>query len=123
VSEAHLQAGHITSARELAGQALERAREHHERGYEAWTLRLLGEITLRLDPGSARQFFEDAIRIAGTLQMRPLIARARLGLGRLDRQLGLAGAHEHFAAAAGLFRAMGMIRWLEESERALERLH
>ncbi len=123
LSEAHLQAGHITSARELAGQALERAREHHERGYEAWTLRLLGEITLRLEPDSARQFFEDAIRLAETLQMRPLIARARLGLGRLDRQLGLAGAHEHFGAAAGLFRAMGMTRWLGESERALERLH
>jgi class 3 adenylate cyclase/tetratricopeptide (TPR) repeat protein len=126
LSEAHLLAGHTTSARELAGQALGLARERHEKGYEAWVLRLLGEIALRLDPlapDTARQFFEDALRLAGTLRMRPLIGRLHLGLGRLDHQLGLADAQQHFTAASGLFRELGMTRWLAESERALTGLH
>ena len=126
LSEAHLHAGHITTAREVAGRALQLAREHHERGYEAWALRLLGEITLRLHPvvpDSARRYFEEAIRLAGVLGMRPLIGRAQLGLARLEQQLERPGARDRFAAASALFRELGMTRWLQESEQALARLH
>ena len=99
---------------------------HHERGYEAWALRLLGEITLRLDPvvpDSARGYFEEAIRLAGVLGMRPLIGRAQLGLARLEQQLERPGARDRFAAASALFRELGMTRWLREGEQALARLH
>jgi hypothetical protein len=126
LSEALLHARHTTTARELAGQALELARKRHERGDEAWALRLLGEIALRLDPvepDSARRFFEDAVQLASTLGMRPLIAHAQLGLGRLDRQLGRAGGHHHFAIASALFRELGLTRWTEEGDQALDRLH
>jgi len=126
LSEAHLHAGHITTAREVAGRALQLAREHHERGYEAWALRLLGEITLRLDPvvpDSARGYFEEAIRLAGVLGMRPLNGRAQLGLARLEQQLERPGARDRFAAASALFRELGMTRWLREGEQALARLH
>jgi tetratricopeptide (TPR) repeat protein len=125
LSEAHLHTGHPTRAREVAGHALDLAREHHEQGDEAWILRLLGEIAGRLDPlapDAARPFFEDALRLADRLRMRPLIGRVRLGLGRLDHQLGLASAQHHFAAASALFGELGMTRWRQESERALTRL-
>jgi len=125
LSEAHLHAGHITTAREVAGRALQLAREHHERGYEAWTLRLLGEISLRLDPvvpDAARHYFEEAILLARVLEMRPVIGRAQLGLARLEQQLERPGVRERFAAAAALFAELGMSRWQQESEQALARL-
>jgi class 3 adenylate cyclase/tetratricopeptide (TPR) repeat protein len=125
LSEAHLHSGHITTAREVAGRSLQLAREHHERGYEAWALRLLGEITLRLDPvvsDTARRYFEDAIRLAGVLGMRPLIGRASLGLARLEQKLEQPSARERFVAASDLFRELGMTRWRQESEQALAHL-
>jgi hypothetical protein len=51
--------------------------------------------------------------------MRPLAGRATLGLGHLERQLGLKSAGEHFRSAAARFRELEMTRWAEESERAL----
>ena len=42
VSEVYLRAGHLAHADTIAVQARTLAREHKERGTEAWTLRLLG---------------------------------------------------------------------------------
>jgi tetratricopeptide (TPR) repeat protein len=44
LSEAYLLAGREADARAAAQRALGLARQHKERGYEAYTLRLLGEI-------------------------------------------------------------------------------
>ena len=52
LAEAHLLAGRTDQAGELTGQGLELARAHKERGYEAWALRLLGEIDARRAPHS-----------------------------------------------------------------------
>ena len=49
LSEAYLLAGREADARAAAQRALGLARQHKERGHEAYTLRLLGEI------GSARR--------------------------------------------------------------------
>ena len=67
-----------------ARRALELARAHDERGYEAWALRLLGEIALRHAPdgGQAREWFPRAMTLAADLGMRPLVAHCHLGLGR-----------------------------------------
>ena len=122
LGEACLRAGQVIPARELASQALGFARSRHERGYEAWALLLLGAITLRLDPlepDLARRYLEDARELAGSLGMRPLAGRATLGLGHLERQLGLRSAGEHFRSAAARFRELEMTRWAEESEQAL----
>jgi hypothetical protein len=48
--------------------------------------------------------------------MRPLVAHCHLGLGRLHRRAGGAGAGEHLAAAMGLYRAMAMAYWAERAE-------
>ena len=50
LGEAHLRAGHPEEAHALATRALELASEHQERGHQAYALRLLGEITARVEP-------------------------------------------------------------------------
>ena len=47
LSEAYLLAGREADARAAAQRALGLARQHKERGHEAYTLRLLGEIAAR----------------------------------------------------------------------------
>ena len=50
LGEAQLLAGRLEEAHALAERALALAREHQERGHEAYALRLLGEIAARRDP-------------------------------------------------------------------------
>jgi hypothetical protein len=49
--------------------------------------------------------------------MRPLVAHAHLGLGKLYRRTGKREqAQEHLAAATTMYREMGMRFWLEKAE-------
>jgi ATP/maltotriose-dependent transcriptional regulator MalT len=50
VGEAHLLAGRVEDALALTRHALERSREHKERGHQSYALHLLGEIAERSDP-------------------------------------------------------------------------
>ena len=49
LSEGYLLAGRLDEAMPLAQRALDVARQHKERGNEAWALRLLGEIAAQRD--------------------------------------------------------------------------
>jgi class 3 adenylate cyclase/tetratricopeptide (TPR) repeat protein len=122
-AEAHLRAGRSEEATRLAGQALELARSQKAQGYEAWALRLLGEIGAHVDPlavGSAAAGYQEALALAQTLGMRPLIAHSHLGLGTLYRRTGDgAKAQEHLTTAATMYREMGMGFWLGQAEAAL----
>ena len=74
VSEAYLVAGRMQEAVQLAGRALALARAHKERGYQAWALRLLGEIAAHQDPleiGPAANHYRQALALADELGMRP----------------------------------------------------
>jgi tetratricopeptide (TPR) repeat protein len=53
-SEAYLLAGRLEEARLLAMQALDFVRTRQERGNEAWTLRLLGELAAQREPPRRR---------------------------------------------------------------------
>ncbi len=112
LSEAYLLAGRVRDASERAAQALDLSREHEERGYEAWTLRLLGEIAARRTPADADgavEAYERATGLAGKLGMRPLVARCHLGLGTVYRRTGRPQeASEHLQVATALFREMEM---------------
>ena len=91
LSEAYLLAGREADARAAAQRALGLARQHKERGYEAYTLRLLGEIAAREDPldiGKAENHYRQALALAEELGMRPLIAHCHVGLGKLYRRTG-----------------------------------
>ncbi len=97
-----------------------------ERGFEAYALRLVGEIISRCDPPDfeqAESHYRQAMALADDLEMRPLVAHCRLGLGRLYRRTGDSSrASEHLTAAATMYREMDMRFWLERAEAELRGL-
>jgi class 3 adenylate cyclase/tetratricopeptide (TPR) repeat protein len=117
LGEAQL-ANHLAEAEARARQALRVAREHGERGHEAWALHLLSQV---LAPADALAHGADAIRIAAELGMRPLVAHGHLALGQLYRDAGAGPrAREHLAAAAALYGEMRMPYWGDQAEAALK---
>jgi tetratricopeptide (TPR) repeat protein len=126
LSEAYLLAGREADARAAAQRALGLARQHKERGHEAYTLRLLGEIAAREDPldiGKAEDYYQQALDLAEELGMRPLIAHCHVGLGKLYRRIGSRQqAEEHLTTATTMMRDMEMGLWLEEAEVELKEL-
>jgi tetratricopeptide (TPR) repeat protein len=118
-----LLSGRLDSALALGDEALTLAREHGERGHEAWALRLLGEIASQSDPLDARQaerYYRDASALANALGMRPLVAHCHLGLGTLHRRTRDATeAREQLTSAATMYRDMDMGLWLAQAEAAL----
>jgi DNA-binding winged helix-turn-helix (wHTH) protein/class 3 adenylate cyclase/tetratricopeptide (TPR) repeat protein len=123
VSEVSLLAGDVAAARTLAVQALALARARQERGNEAWTLRLLGDIAMHRDcPGveSAEHYYLRALDLADELGMRPLVAHCRLGLGTLYARAGCRGpTRAELCAAIALYHAMDMTLWLPQAEATL----
>ena len=96
------------------------ARGRGERGYEAWALRLLGEIASHHacpNLATAAAHYGAAMTLASELGMRPLVAHCHLGLGKLYGRTGKREqAHEHLTTATTLYREMGMTYWLEQAE-------
>jgi tetratricopeptide (TPR) repeat protein len=126
LGEAQLLAGHLEEAHALAERALAHAREHQERSNQAWVLRLLGNIAARRDPSEsalAEAHYRDALTLAEALDMRPLVAHCRLGLGTLYATIGRQNpARTEFSAAIELYRSMEMTFWLPQAEAALARV-
>jgi tetratricopeptide (TPR) repeat protein len=126
LSEGYLLAGREADARAAAQRALGLARQHKERGHEAYTLRLLGEIAERKDPldiGKVENHYRQALALAEALGMRPLIAHCHVGLGKLYRRSGdLRLAKEHFNNGVEMMREMEMGLWLEKAEAELKEL-
>ena len=125
-AEGLLLAGNVQEAKHTADKALELARAAGERGIEAQTLRLLGEISASGDSAdfkSAATYYERANALASELGMRPLLARCHLGLGTLYRRTGTQGqAREHLTTAITMFREMDMRFWLEKAEAEMREL-
>jgi tetratricopeptide (TPR) repeat protein len=123
VSEAYLRAGRMPEAVHLAGRALALARAHQERGYQAWALRLLGEIAAQQDPlesEPAVQHYRQALALADALGMRPLVAHCHLGLGTLYAATGQQEqARTALSTALEMYQAMEMRFWLPQTEVAL----
>jgi class 3 adenylate cyclase/tetratricopeptide (TPR) repeat protein len=125
-SEAYLVAGQREDAIPLAWRALELTRNQKQRGVQAWTLRLLGEIVRHREPPqveSAEAYYRQALALAQELGMRPLQAHCHLGLGTLYRQMGrIEEARPALSTAIELYRAMEMTFWLPQAEAALTQL-
>jgi len=123
LSEAYLLAGQIAKASTLAGQALALCRDHKQRGYQAWALRLLGAIAFQSNPPeieSAAAHYQQALALADELGMRPLQAHCHHGLGTLYAATGQREqARAALSAAIALYRAMEMTFWLPQTEAAL----
>src|SRR5207247_6119946 len=121
LAQGYLLASRTQEAIRLAQQALTLTRERGERGQEAWSLRLLGEIYSHArDVEQARDSYAEARAIAGILGMRPLVAHCDFALGTLYCRAGdRAKAAEHLTTAAMMYREMDMGFWLEKAEAAL----
>ena len=123
VSEAYLLAGRMQEAVQLAGHALDLARDHKERGYQAWALRLLGEIAAHqalpeIEP--AAHHYRQARTLAEELGMRPLVAHFHLGLGTLYAKTGQRErARAELSTAIEMYGAMEMTFWLPQAEVTL----
>jgi tetratricopeptide (TPR) repeat protein len=123
LAEAHLLAGRVEEAHQLAGQALEFSRERKERGYQAWILRLLGEIAAQRDPLEVEQaeiYYRQALALTEEVGMQPLQAHCHRGLGTLYSTTGQQEqARAELFTAVELYRAMEMTFWLPKAEAAL----
>jgi tetratricopeptide (TPR) repeat protein len=123
LGEAYLLAGRLEEAHALAEPALALAREHQERGHQAYALRLLGDIAARREPPESEQagdYYRQALALAEELEMRPLVAHCHLSRGELCAKFGRrAEAHAELSAALELYRAMEMTFWLPQAEATL----
>ena len=123
LGEAQLLAGHLEEAQTIAEQALMFAREHQERGNQAYALRLLGDIAARREPSEAEQaapHYRQAQALADALGMRPLQAHCHRGLGTLYAKINQREqATAELSSAIELYKAMDMTFWLPDAEAAL----
>lgn len=122
LGEAYLHVGRIRDAAAAAAHALELARQHNERGHEAYALRLLGEISMQSDePNWAEGHYRGALRLSRELGMRPLAAHCHWGLARLFRRLDRqTDAQMHAATARTHFQEMQMLGWLQQMDEDME---
>jgi tetratricopeptide (TPR) repeat protein len=120
LGEAYLLADQVDNASACADRAMTLARGRGERGNEARTLHLLGEIASHHagpDLTTAAGHYGAAMSLASELGMRPLVAHCHLGLGRLYRRARKrAQAQHHLTTATAMYREMGMTYWLEKVE-------
>jgi tetratricopeptide (TPR) repeat protein len=118
-----LLAGHLEEAHALAERALALAREHQERGHQAYALRLLGDIAARREPlesALAEAHYREALALTDELGMRPLQAHCHRGLGTLYAATGQREqARAELSTAIALYHAMDMTFWLPQAEAAL----
>jgi tetratricopeptide (TPR) repeat protein len=126
LGEAQMLAGYLEEAHTLAEHTLAHAREHKERGNEAYALRLLGEIAAHRDPPDAEgadRYYRQALALAEELGMRPLLAHCHHGLGRLYAETGQREqARAELSAASEMYRSMAMPLWLPQVEAALAQM-
>jgi class 3 adenylate cyclase/tetratricopeptide (TPR) repeat protein len=123
----YLLAGRLEDALLLAQRALALTRAHGERGYQAYALRLLGDIHAQRQPpdiAPAETHYRDALALAEELGMRPLQAHCHLGLGTLYARAGQQEqARAELATAVEVYRALEMTFWLSRAEAALAQTH
>ena len=119
LAEAYLVLGRIAEAREQAERAVALARAQQERGWEAWALKILGDVHAHAPAATeqAGDAYRQALALATELGMRPLVAHCHLGLSKLYGQTNKREqSREHFTTAAKMYREMDMQFWLEQAK-------
>ena len=126
LGQINLLARRLTQAEDSGARALELFRALRERGNEAHTLHLLGEVFRQHDPhdgGRAERAYTRSMALAEERGMRPLMARCHLGLGLLYGQQGeRSKARDSLVRAVALFQEMTMTSWLSQAKEELARL-
>jgi len=126
LAEGYLLDGQHARALETAREALDIAREHGERGHEAQALQVLGDIAARgasPNPEEARTRYEEALRLAEALGLRPLVASCMLSLAALAARLGeREDAMRRRAQAQRIFDELDMRSGREQAEKEVTEL-
>jgi tetratricopeptide (TPR) repeat protein len=126
LGEGYVLAGRVAEALPLGQRALEVAQAQKQQGWQAYALRLLGEITVQgecPDVEQATVYYRHALTLAEALGMRPLQAHCHRGLGMLYGRIGWgAQARAELATAITLYRSMNMTFWLPQAEAALAQM-
>jgi tetratricopeptide (TPR) repeat protein len=124
LGEAYLLEVRLDDARRFGQEALTLARRQQERGSEAWSVRLLGEIASRRDPADverAEGYHREALAL-DELGMRPLAAHCHFHLGQLLLKASRPEqAQPHLTAATTMCRETGMRVWLDRLEAEMRR--
>jgi tetratricopeptide (TPR) repeat protein len=119
IASVYLAAGRLTEARTEIDRALALVERRKALGHRPLLLRLQAELVSRSEKGTAVETvssWDDAMRAATELRMRPLVAHCHLGLGKLYRRTGKREqAHEHLTTAITMYREMDMRLWLEKA--------
>jgi tetratricopeptide (TPR) repeat protein len=105
-AEAYFLSGRLEEALQAARRGLELSRAGKQRGYEADTLHILGEIQACQQPpdeAGAEESCRQALALAEELGTRPLAARCHLGLGRLYRCNAPNPSYDYGSRAAALW--------------------
>jgi tetratricopeptide (TPR) repeat protein len=107
-AEAYLLVGRAADALPLARRGVEICKAVKGRGVTGWALRLMGEVAATQAPPlveEAEAAYGEALKMAQEMEMRPLEARCRLGLGKLYRRTGKREqAREHLTTAPTMYR-------------------
>jgi len=118
--------GQTDRAQKAADYGLRLCRDRGERSHEAWALHLLGDMEAQKRnerTEKAGVFYRQAVEIAGQLEMRPLIAHCRYGLGKLHQGTGKAAeARAELQEAIDLYRALEMTFWLPNARAEFAQL-
>jgi DNA-binding NtrC family response regulator/predicted ATPase len=126
LGEGYVLAGRFEGATQLGQQALAATRTQKQRGYQAYALRLLGDIAAQRTPAQveeAERHYREALALAEALGMRPLQAHCHLGLGTLYAKTSQREpARVELVTAIDLYRAMDMTFWLPQAEAALAQI-
>jgi class 3 adenylate cyclase/tetratricopeptide (TPR) repeat protein len=124
--EGYVLAGRPEAARPLGQQALATAQTHTQQGFQAYALRLLGNVAAQSEPPDITQaeaHYHQALTLPTDAGTRPLQAHCHHGLGTL---YATTGQREHtrtaLTTAITMYRAMEMTFWLSQVEAALARL-
>jgi len=116
-------AGKDDKARQTLEEGLEMADRCGARYYLGWAQRLLGEITLKANPGQAASHFENSMAVLQEIKAENELALAYAGYGRLHKQQGeIARAREYLTRALEIFDRLGTLIEPDKVRKELDEL-
>jgi tetratricopeptide (TPR) repeat protein len=106
----YLLAGEDDKAKQTLEEGLEIAERCGARYYAGFAQRLLGEISLKTDPGRAAAHFEKSIATLREIKAENELALAYAGYGRFHRQQSqITRAREYLTKALEIFERLGTL--------------
>jgi tetratricopeptide (TPR) repeat protein len=123
LGEGYWLAGKDEQAKQTLEEGLEMAERCGFRYYAGFAQRLLGEITLKINPTQAASHFEKSIAIFQEIKAENNLAMAYAGYGRLHKQQGeIAQAREYLTKALEIFERLGTLTEPEKVREILAKM-